>query len=123
MSFEIIAKVKEFLIKLVKDETFQTRLNNSSVEERNQFLNDSGYDFKQDEFENAAIAVLEASERGEFTELSQTELAAVFGGFVGGRPIIQPMYGVIWWPPRPIWPIKPPIVQPMYGVVTPREYL
>jgi hypothetical protein len=122
MSREIIDRVKEFLIKLFKDIDFQSRLNNSSIEERNRFLSESGYDFERDEFEAAVISVLEASEQGDFTELSQAELAEVFGGYVGSQPRVQPMYGVIWWPCRPICSARPPRVQPMYGVVDPKEF-
>jgi predicted ribosomally synthesized peptide with nif11-like leader len=116
MSSGILAKVKEFLVRLIKDHTFRSHLENSSVEERNRFLEASGYQFTKEEFETAAIAILESKERGEFEDLSEAELASVFGGYGGitpiKPPIVQPMYGVIWWPV----PIYPP-VQPMYGVI------
>ncbi|MCL6436017.1 MAG: Nif11-like leader peptide family natural product precursor [Leptolyngbyaceae cyanobacterium HOT.MB2.61] len=115
MSVGILEKVKEFLVKLVKDETFRTQLENTAVEARTQFLADAGYNFSKEEFESAAIQVLEEKEQGQFNDLSETELATVFGGFVGTAPIVQPMYGVIWWPIRPIKPLPP--IQPLYGVI------
>ena len=116
MSVGILEQVKEFLVRLVKDQTFRTQLENSAIDERNKVLEDAGYKFSKEEFETATIELIESKERGEFNELSEEEMVAVVGGYVGTRPIVQPMYGVTWWP----WPIKPidPIVQPMYGVPT-----
>jgi predicted ribosomally synthesized peptide with nif11-like leader len=106
MSVNLFEKLKEFLVRLVKDQSFRTELDNGTVEERQQILKSAGYIFSQEEFETAAIHVLESKERGEFTELNEEELAGVLGGCVGYK------YPIIWWPP------KKPIVQPMYGVVT-----
>jgi predicted ribosomally synthesized peptide with nif11-like leader len=119
MSVSLFERLKEFLVRLVKDKSFRTELDNGTVEERQQILKSAGYIFSKEEFETAAIHVLESKERGEFTELNEEELAGVLGGFVGEKyPIIQPMYGVIVEPPIDTsWPPKPPLPQPMYGVI------
>lgn len=116
MSAGIVEKVKEFLVKLAKDQSFRSQLENTVAEERTQFLANAGYSFSKEEFESAAIQVLEEKEQGQFDDLTEAELSVVFGGYVSTQPIVQPMYGVIWWPIRPIKPIMPP-VQPMYGVI------
>jgi predicted ribosomally synthesized peptide with nif11-like leader len=118
MSVNLFEKLKEFLVRVVKDQSFRSELDNGTVEERQQILKSAGYIFSKEEFETAAIHVLESKERGEFTELNEEELAGVLGGFVGGSyPIIQPMYGVVTWPPIISWPPKGPIAQPMYGII------
>ncbi|MEG4503419.1 Nif11-like leader peptide family RiPP precursor [Microcoleus sp. F6_B4] len=105
MSVNLFERLKEFLVRLVKDQSFRTELDNGTVEERQQILKSAGYIFSKEEFETAAIHVLESKERGEFTELNEEELAGVLGGLgatVGfdfnlssKEPIIQPMYGVV----------------------------
>lgn len=127
MSLQILEKVKDFLVKLVKDESFRTQLINKKVEEAEQFLQDKSYNFSQEEFEIAAIQILELKELGQFDELSEEELVGAVGGIASIAPEdsrIQPLYGVISWPPkgypRP-WP-KPlpkplPQPQPMYGII------
>ena len=120
MSVNLFERLKEFLVRVVKDQSFRTELDNGTVEERQEVLKSAGYIFSKEEFETAAIQVLESKERGEFTELNEEELAGVLGGFVGGEfPIIQPMYGVVTWPPIIRWPPKPPFPQPLYGIITP----
>jgi predicted ribosomally synthesized peptide with nif11-like leader len=117
MSVNLFERLKEFLVRLVKDQSFRTELDNGTVEERQQILKSAGYIFSKEEFETAALDVLESKERGEFTELNEEELAGVLGGCIGATyPVIQPMYGVIE-PPVISWPPKPPIDQPMYGIV------
>lgn len=115
MSAGLIEKVKEFLVKLVKDKAFQDRLETSSIDEQNQFLQASGYNFTKQEFEAATLEILESKERGEFNELSNEELVAVVGGYVG-EPIATPIYGL---PLPPInWPVCPkpkPVPRPLYG--------
>jgi len=117
MSVNLFERLKEFLVRLVKDQSFRTELDNGTVEERQQILKSAGYIFSKEEFETAALDVLESKERGEFTELNEEELAGVLGGCIGATyPVIQPMYGVIV---RPVisWPPKVPIAQPMYGII------
>jgi hypothetical protein len=115
MSENIFNKFKEFIVRLIKDRDFRTTLEQTETSKRTEFLAEQGYSFTTESFESGAIELMDAQQNGEFTEVSEEELAGVFGGYVGKAPIIQPMYGVIWWPwPRPIRPIGP---QPLYGVV------
>ncbi|MGD1704450.1 hypothetical protein [Dapis sp. BLCC M229] len=44
--------------------------------------------------------------------MNEEQLAAVVGGLSRISIQPQPMYGIIWWPPKP-WPP----VQPMYGII------
>ncbi len=141
MSLAIFEKVKEFLIRIVKDETFRNQLMSEKVEEVKKALENGGYNFSQAEFETAAIKILELKEQGEFQDLSEEELVGAFGGLTRNNDlIVQPLYGVIYWPPdkhpKP-WPKPRPIdpqplygivispiyqpVQPLYGVVIPQE--
>ena len=125
MSLTILETVKEFLIRLVKDEDFRTQLISDKVEDIRKVMADSGYNFSQDEFETAAIEILELKELGHFEELTEEELVGAVGGWRSDwyykylrdpkprpkplpKPIDpQPLYGVV---------IDPPI-QAMYGVV------
>jgi hypothetical protein len=114
MSENIFSKFKEFIVRLIKDQDFRTTLEQTETSKRTEFLANQGYSFTTELFEAGAIELMSSQQKGEFTDVSEEELAGVFGGYVG-TPIIQPMYGVIWWPwPRPIKPIDH---QPMYGVV------
>ena len=125
MSVSLFERLKEFLVRLVKDQSFRTELDNGTVEERQQILKSAGYIFSKEEFETAAIHVLESKERGEFTELNEEELAGVLGGLVDAglsfRFAFQPMYGVVVTePPATVsWSSEEPIAQPMYGVIIP----
>ena len=125
MSVSLFERLKEFLVRLVKDQSFRTELDNGTVEERQQILKSAGYIFSKEEFETAAIHVLESKERGEFTELNEEELAGVLGGLVDAglsfRFAFQPMYGVVVTePPATVsWSSEEPIAQTMYGVIIP----
>lgn len=131
MSLEIFEKVKEFLVRLVKDEDFRAQLQSKTIEEFRKVMQASGYNFSQQEFETATIKILELKELGGFHELSEEELVGVVGGYVEKRPTIQPMYGVVISPPpkpcpksclkpcpKPVvkLPLKPPI-QAVYGAI------
>ncbi|MBW4565263.1 MAG: Nif11-like leader peptide family natural product precursor [Mojavia pulchra JT2-VF2] len=121
MSLAIFEKVKEFLIRIAKDEAFRSQLMSEKVEEVKKALENGGYKFSQQEFETAAIKILELKELGEFHELSEEELVGAFGGLRKFDSDIQPLYGVIYWPPDDEYP-KPcpepiPQPQPMYGIV------
>ena len=104
MSVNLFERLKEFLVRLVKDQSFRTELDNGTVEERQQILKSAGYIFSKEEFETAAIHVLESKGRGEFTELNEEELAGVLGGLASERlsfrfklPLPpQPTYGVVF---------------------------
>uniref|UniRef100_A0A2P0ZG99 Nif11-type n=1 Tax=[Tolypothrix] sp. PCC 7415 TaxID=373957 RepID=A0A2P0ZG99_9CYAN len=122
MSLEILEKVKEFLIKLVKNEDFRTRLMSDKISEVRKVIQDSGYSFSKEEFETATIQILELKELGEFHELTEEELLGAVGGWMRRfpkEPIFQPMYGVIIEPPDDYYPQPEPIPepQPMYGIV------
>lgn len=106
--------VKAFYAKLANDEGFRNQIQGvNSKEECSQIVKATGYDFTLEEYEEYTAQLLESAEgEGELKDLSEKELAAVFGGLTGwGR--IQPLYGVV----RP-WP---PIIQPLYGVIRPTD--
>ncbi|MBF2065173.1 MAG: Nif11-like leader peptide family natural product precursor [Calothrix sp. C42_A2020_038] len=122
---EILEKVKDFLVKLVKDEAFRAKLMSEKVEEAEQFLQERGYNFSKEEFETAAIKILELKELGEFHELTEAELVGAVGGiasiapeerFVPTHEIRPPSK---WYPkplPRPL-PKPFPQPQPHYGII------
>jgi predicted ribosomally synthesized peptide with nif11-like leader len=113
MSVGLLEKIKEFVVRLVKDTAFRERLDNSTPEERRRMLENAGYSFSKEEWETAAIDLIESKERGELSELTELELVGVFGG-VTQNIIAQPMYGVINSPPNPT--PNPIHIRPMYGV-------
>ena len=131
----IFEKIKELLVRVVKDSDFINQLQTSSAEEAQTILKEAGYRFSREHFEAAAMKILDLKEKDQFHELSEEELVSAVGGFLyrGRKPPfwIQPMYGVIIEPPndnprpyprprpRPTpAPWDPPVViQPMYGVV------
>jgi len=126
MSVSLFERVKEFLVRLVKDQSFRTELDNGTVEERQQILKSAGYIFSKEEFETAAIHVLESKERGEFTELNEEELAGVLGGLVRAElsftvpQVPRPLYGVVFPEQETVSSSsEEPIAQPMYGVIVP----
>lgn len=134
---KILEKVKEFLIRLVKDSAFNQQLQASSDDRVQSLLQAAGYDFSQEEFESATLQILDLKEQNQFHELSEAELVGAVGGWfrrypifpgkfpIGpgggfpGGPIVQPMYGVVIDPPKDEDPVPPPWdgPQPMYGVV------
>lgn len=116
MSDNVFARVKEFVVRLIKDGEFRSELEQTEASERTEYLAEQGYAFTTESFEAGAIELMTAQLNGEFTEVSEEELAGVFGGYMGKLPIIQPMYGVIWWPIEPIRP-RPIGPQPLYGVI------
>lgn len=137
MSLEIFEKVKDFLIRLVKDEEFRTQLMSDKVEEVRKAIADGGYNFSQEEFEAAAIKILELKELGQFDDLSEDELLGAVGGLTdttaNTSSLKLPWYPYPWPPkghpspsptppgPQPLYgivvgPIEPP-VQPLYGIV------
>ncbi|MDZ8260547.1 Nif11-like leader peptide family RiPP precursor [Nostoc sp. ChiQUE01b] len=139
MSLTIFEKVKEFIIRIVKDETFYTQLMSDKLDEVIKVMEESGYNFSQEEFETASIQILELKELGQFDDLTEEELVGAFGGAINTKEqVFQPLYGVVVSPPEecgkpPIkckwipkpnpkpWPdptqgVHPP-VQALYGVV------
>ena len=73
MSVNLFERLKELLVRLVKDQSFRTQLDNGTLEERQEVLKSSGYIFSKEEFETAALHVLESKERGELTEITEEE--------------------------------------------------
>jgi len=102
--YERIADDKEFLAQLQATET---------QEEGKKILTEAGYDFTSEELEEYTSQILESTdpENNILEELNEEQLAAVVGGLSGIPIQPQPMYGIIWWPPKP-WPPA----QPMYGI-------
>ncbi|MDZ8187260.1 MAG: Nif11-like leader peptide family RiPP precursor [Nostoc sp. ChiSLP02] len=126
MSLSIFEKVKDFIIRLVKDETFRTQLMSDRIDEAIKVMEEGGYDFSQEEFETASIKILELKELGLFDDLTEEELVGAVGGFANKDNVtIQPLYGVVIEPgkssiikciprPRPKPPLHP---QPLYGAI------
>ncbi|GET37049.1 Nif11-like leader peptide family RiPP precursor [Microseira wollei] len=125
MSLEILAKVKEFIVRMVKDQDFRAQLMSGKVEQIRTAMLESGYNFSIEEFETATLKILELKEAGEFHDLTEEELVGAVGGYIGRGRRLQPMHGVIRWRPKPEpkplpepEPCPKPIdVQPVYGVV------
>ena len=87
-------KVKEFLVRIVKDDEFRTSVAaQKNPENRSQLLQESGYNFTPSEFDSASIKILELAEQGLFTDLNDNELVAVMGGAFMGHFILYPVYG------------------------------
>ena len=108
-----LEQVKGFYKQLASDEAFRTQVQSaSSKDECSQIVKAAGYNFSLAEYEEYTAQLIEStSAESELQDLSEKELAAVFGGLTG-KPIIQPLYGVIRWP-QPLYGV----VQPLYGVV------
>jgi predicted ribosomally synthesized peptide with nif11-like leader len=103
-------KVKEFLVRIVKDDAFRSEIESQSTPEaQTELLEKSGYVFGQAELESATIKILELAEQGLFPELNETELAAVVGGSTGLGTISRPP--IRFWPPTS----HPPKVHPQPG--------
>jgi hypothetical protein len=47
MSVSLFERLKEFLVRVVKDQSFRTELDNGTVEERQQILKSAGYIFSK----------------------------------------------------------------------------
>ncbi|NEO02245.1 MAG: Nif11-like leader peptide family natural product precursor [Moorea sp. SIO3I7] len=112
-----LENVKAFYERLGTDQAFRAQIQGvNSKDECRQIVQSAGYDFTQEELEDYTGQLLESSAAEDgLRDLDQQELEAVFGGATTGMgikpPIFQPMYGVVFWPPKDWWP------QPMYGVV------
>nr|AVH79521.1 Nif11-type precursor [Synechococcus sp. PCC 9341] len=82
-----VKNVKAFYQRLAQDEQFRAELSEvKSKEECSKFVQASGYNFTEEEFENYTAELLESSEnetkyQDTLEELEQQELATVFGGF------------------------------------------
>ncbi|MEH1909618.1 MAG: Nif11-like leader peptide family natural product precursor [Nostoc sp.] len=112
-----IENVQAFYIRVANDETFRAQLQDiPSKDEASRIVNDAGYDFTQEEFEEYTTQLLESStSEGELRDLDEKELETVFGGFTG-KYDAQPSCLKWWWrspKPQPLYGV----VQPLYGVV------
>ena len=114
-----LENVRAFYEKLANDDNFRSQIANvESKEQCSQIVKAAGYEFTQEEYEEYTLELLEAANsEDEIQDLDEKELAGVVGGITGWKklpwPPIQPMYGIIQWPP--IYP------QPLYGVITTDE--
>ena len=119
-----LENVQAFYERIAHDQEFLAELQATQTqEEGRKILVEAGYDFTTEELEEYTSQALESTDAEDnvLEDLNEEQLATVFGGFGLFAGIIQPMYGVTWWPIKPWRPIKPwpPIMRPMYGVVFP----
>lgn len=114
-----LENVQAFYLRVAKDETFQAQLQDiSSKDEANRIVNDAGYDFTQEEFEEYTTQLLESTtSEGLFSDLDEKELETVFGGFTGKPGAPPPRFKWWWWPSKPHPQPLYGVVQPVYGVV------
>ncbi|PZV20509.1 MAG: Nif11-like leader peptide family natural product precursor [Leptolyngbya sp.] len=134
METNVFEKVKDFLVRLVKDSSFASQVQVSSTDQLQELLQKFGYTFSQADFETATIQILELKERDEFHELTEAELVGAVGGWTRRfqrwtpkEPIVQPLYGVVIDPPENHFPkprprLRPnplpgPTPPPLYGVI------
>ncbi|MBD2451312.1 Nif11-like leader peptide family natural product precursor [Nostoc sp. FACHB-152] len=112
-----VENVKDFYIRLANDESFRNQMQQvKSKDECSQLVKAFGFDFTPAEFEEYTTQLLgSVDDEGELKDLDEQELEAVFGGASSlvEKIRIQPLYGVIIWPPLEC----PPRPQPLYGVV------
>jgi hypothetical protein len=97
----MLEKLKEFVVRLVKDEEFRTELENQPSEQaQTKVLEELGYNFALPDVEAGAIKILELAEQGLFNDLNEGELATVFGGLTSAgtpynpQPTAIASYGV-----------------------------
>ena len=112
-----LEQVHAFYQKIASDESFRSRIQSvNSKEECSEIVKGAGYDFTPQEFEEYTARLLESDRPDEeIKDLSEEDLAAVAGGFIGGVGS-RPSYGL---PPnrKPKWPIPGDgIFRPMYGL-------
>ena len=110
-----LENVQAFYERIADDQEFLAQLQATQTqEEGKKILAEAGYEFSTEELEEYTSQMLESTdgENNVFEEMNEEQLAAVVGGLARIPIQPQPMYGIIWWPPKP-WP---PIAQPMYGI-------
>jgi predicted ribosomally synthesized peptide with nif11-like leader len=89
-----MSSVEAFYSRLAQDEVFRNQVQNAtSKEECRQIVKAAGYDFTQDELEahNTKILATDELHSLQIQELGEKEMAAVLGGFHGGK--IMQIYG------------------------------
>jgi predicted ribosomally synthesized peptide with nif11-like leader len=109
-----LENVKSFYEYLADNEAFRDQIKAAeNKEECSRIVKAAGFDFTLEEYEEYTYQLLEsANSEDEIQDLSEKELAAVFGGITGITRPVQPKYGGVWRRKR-----KPQLVQAMYGVV------
>ncbi len=112
-----LEQVHAFYQKVASDQSFRSRIQSvNSKEECSEIVKGAGFDFTPQEFEEYTARLLESDRPDEeIKDLSEEDLAAVAGGFIGGVGS-RPSYGL---PPnrKPKWPIPGDgIFRPMYGL-------
>ncbi len=112
-----LEQVHAFYQKVASDQSFRSRIQSvNSKEECSEIVKAAGFDFTPQEFEEYTTRILESDRPDEeIKDLSEEDLAAVAGGFIGGVGS-RPSYGL---PPnrKPKWPIPGDgIFRPMYGL-------
>ena len=112
-----LEQVHAFYQKVASDESFRSRIQSvNSKEECSEIVKGAGFDFTPQEFEEYTARLLESDRPDEeIKDLSEEDLAAVAGGFIGGF-LFHAMYGL---PPNRKLKWRIPgdgIVRPMYGL-------
>ncbi|MBG1267512.1 Nif11-like leader peptide family natural product precursor [Nostoc sp. WHI] len=91
-----LENVKVFYEKLADDEAFRNQIQGvNSKEECSQIVKAAGYYFTLEEYEEYTAQLFESGAgESKLKDLSEKELAAVFGGLTGQNKF-QPPYGVV----------------------------
>jgi predicted ribosomally synthesized peptide with nif11-like leader len=85
-----VESAKAFYQRIIEDDAFRSPFETASTkEEKQQIIKDAGYEFTADEWQTAMndIGIAKSTE-----ELSEAELEAIAGGFIGVA-----IYGVVIW--------------------------
>ncbi|TRU85125.1 MAG: Nif11-like leader peptide family natural product precursor [Microcystis novacekii Mn_MB_F_20050700_S1] len=111
-----LEQVHAFYQKVASDESFRSRIQSvNSKEECSEIVKAAGFDFTPQEFEEYTARLLESDRPDEeIKDLSEEDLAAVAGGFIGGFPKLYLMYGLP--PNRDLLLPEDRQVRPMYGL-------
>ncbi|MGK7941023.1 MAG: Nif11-like leader peptide family natural product precursor [Crocosphaera sp.] len=112
-----LKNVKAFYQRLAQDEEFRSQIKEvKTFEESSQILQQAGYNFTQEEFEDYTSELFETnSDEGELKDLNEKELELVFGGSSSNFPSPQfPLFVLTLLPEKNRF--NPP-VQPLYGVI------
>jgi predicted ribosomally synthesized peptide with nif11-like leader len=90
-----LEQVHAFYQKVASDESFRSRIQSvNSKEECSEIVKAAGFDFTLQEFEDYTARLLESDRPDEeIKDLSEEDLAAVAGGFIGGI-LVHAIYGL-----------------------------
>ncbi|MDZ8054654.1 MAG: Nif11-like leader peptide family natural product precursor [Aulosira sp. ZfuVER01] len=93
-----LENVRSFYERLASDEAFRTQIQSvESKEAGREILQNAGFDFTKEEFEEYTAQLLESE--NELQDVDPAELASVVGGLVGLYPIFFLIYGA----PSGLW--------------------